>query len=76
MARYPSAAWSSGLVRSKTRPGRAEDPAQRAARVAPDDHHRGVSTTRTGTASEENLKLLASWAATVEQDAGMITPQG
>ena len=33
-------------------------------------------TAEPGTASEENLKLLASWAATMEQDAGMVTPQG
>ncbi len=33
-------------------------------------------TAEPGTASEENLKLLASWAATVKQDAGMVKPQG
>jgi transcriptional regulator with XRE-family HTH domain len=33
-------------------------------------------TAEPGTPSEENLKLLASWAATLEQDAGMVTPQG
>jgi transcriptional regulator with XRE-family HTH domain len=33
-------------------------------------------TAEPGTASEENLKLLASWAATLEQDAEMVTPQG